>query len=971
MQQALQFLEAVLPSSGLRVVASKPPQWTKGLKHTFLETNEQVVAETMRIDGAGVTTYIALATYADPAGGRKAENTVALQCLWVDLDYKHYDTPAAGDAAMEDFYRLVGVPSIRVKSGNGLHAYWVLRSPLPTHEWKPLASAFQAAWQSFPEIQRGADPVTADAARILRLPGSHNYKPEYGAPREVVIESMEDLTYDAKALAAKVGGVAPAAATIARPLHLPAGMAVNDDLGGGMESRPAFIKPLIKECRQLRWAFANQERMIEPQWYATIQLVRHVEDGRRVAHIFSNKHPGYSPEETDAKLEQLESRGIGPTTCARFKQVNPTACEGCQYSVTSPIVLGYERVESDHQPITRVEAVQAPDGTYTKAEVQVAPEIAAPSGFKVTKTMTYKILQDPETKASYDQPIYPGRLIPERLIASERQGNSTLIQLYVETAGKEPTRIIIPGKALSDKRALSGELHSKGVFYLAKDASHILELMQRLTQAVQAQKDTAQLAEQMGWQDDGAFVVGSTAYRPNQAPLFDLPVPPSTRSVVNNYEPAGSFAEWKKTASIYNRPGGEAYQFALAYGAAGVFLPLTKLSGVVLSLYSQQAGRGKSTAGYAALSWWGQPQGLKSQSKDTNNALFHKASRHKNLPIMMDEITSKASWELEDLIYYMTQGREKESLTANREARPILPGWALPAISTSNNSIRAKLQSARGDAQGLFARVIEVQMDLPFAESLPYTDRMALRYGFEENYGHAGPVLVEYAMNNQDTVRSMIDSFMVKLDAAVDGDSAFRFWIASCAATLTVVACAKRLGLLEYDLAGLTQWAVEVLRKQRYDTVTNVSTPEDILGRFLEINANRFIVSYLRHLGGNGTAPAVWPEDGVHGNQLVGRVELPLRSLYVSTAAFSRFCHESGFDMASFLRNAAADVDPNSGEVLLKQITPQKVSLGKGTKTATARVNSLEFNLLHPALREFAAGIDQRIGETPKLRSVQ
>lgn len=971
MQQALRFLEAVLPPGGLRVVASKPPQWSKGLKHQFLETNEEAVRETARLDRAGVTTYIALATYTDPEGGRKAENTAMLQCLWVDLDYKHYESTAAATAAMEDFYRVVGVPSIRVQSGNGMHAYWVLRTPLPTQEWKPLATAFQAAWQSFPEIRKGADPVSADAARILRLPGSHNYKPEYGQPREVVIESMEDLTYDAKSIAARLGAAAPAP-VIQRPLALPAAMSANDDLGGGIEHRPAYIKPLVKECRQLRWAFANQGAMSEPQWYATIQLVRHVEDGRRAAHIFSNKHPGYSPEETDAKLDQLERNGIGPTTCARFKQVNPDACAGCQYNVTSPIVLGYERVEDDHQPVARIEAVQDEDGNYVKAEVLAAPDVPTPAGFKVTKAMTYKVLSDPDTKADYDQPIFGGRILPERLVASARQDNTTLIQLYIDAVGKEPQRLTIPGKVLSDKRDLSRELHSKGVFYLAKDASHILEMLSRMVQSVQTQKETAQLAEQMGWQSDDSFVVGATAYRPQQPPLFDLPVPPSTKSVVDNYEPAGSFAEWKKTADIYNRPGGEAYQFALAYGAAGVFLPLTKLSGVVLSLYSQQAGRGKSTAGYAALSWWGQPQGLKSQSKDTNNALFHKASRHKNLPIMMDEITSKDPRELEDLIYYMTQGREKESLTANREARPVLPGWALPAISTSNNSIRAKLQSARGDTQGLFARVIEVQMDLPFAETLPYTDRMALRYGFEDNYGFAGPQLLRYAMNNLDVARSMLDSYMVKLDAAVAGDPAYRFWTASCAATLTVVGCAVRAGLLRYDLPALTDWVVDVLRKQRSDTMLNLSTPEDILGRFLEQNANRLVISYTRNLGGNGTTPAIWPEDGVHGNQLVGRAELPLRSLYISTAAFGRFCHDYGFDLASFVKNASTSADALSSEPLLKQAAPEMVSLGKGTKTASARVKALEFNLMHPCLREFAAGIDQRINhETTHLRSVQ
>lgn len=506
---------------------------------------------------------------------------------------------------------------------------------------------------------------------------------------------------------------------------------------------------------------------------------------------------------------------------------------------------------------------------------------------------------------------------------------------------------------------------------MPKNSGHLLDMLQRMTQDMQSKRRDSSVAEQMGWQDDGMFVVGATGYRRKASPMFDLPVPAGTKSVVRNYEPAGSLEAWKKTAEVYNHAGAEAYQFALCYGAAGVFLPHTKLSGVILSLYSQSPGRGKSTAGYGALSWWGNPNGLKSQSKDTNNALFNKASRHKNLPLLMDEITDKPTWELEDLVYFMSQGREKESLTSERVARPILPGWELPVISTSNNSIKSKLQSRRGDAQGLFARIIEVPMDLDFAQQMGYTDRMVLRTGFMDNYGHAGPKLVEYAMNNPDVCATMLDTFAVQLDKAVEGDAGYRFWVASCAATLTVAAVARQVGLLDYDMARLAAWVAQTLRSQRADSITSIATSDDVLAQFLEINANRIVVSYLRGVGTASTAPAIWPEDGLRGSQLVGRVELPERSLYISMPAFMRFCGETGFDISAFIRNAHKNVDPVSGETLLKKPGPVTTNLGRGTKTASGRTKALEFNLLHPTLREYAMGIDTKITEISQLRSVK
>jgi hypothetical protein len=102
----------------------------------------------------------------------------------------------------------------------------------------------------------------------------------------------------------------------------------------------------------------------------------------------------------------------------------------------------------------------------------------------------------------------------------------------------------------------------------------------------------------------------------------------------------------------------------------------------------------------------------------------------------------------------------------------------------------------------------------------------------------------------------------------------------------------------------------------------------------------------------------------------VGRAELPDRSLLISMPAFMRFCNEAGFDVSSFVRNAAAAVDSISGEPLLKQ-SGGYASLGRGTKTASARTKVLEFNLLHPSLREFAAGIDSKVTEVTNLRSVK
>jgi hypothetical protein len=63
-----------------------------------------------------------------------------------------------------------------VNSGGGVHAYWPLETPVSRDEWLPLAEQLKSICDDY---NLYADPVvTADSARILRVPGTKNYKEE-------------------------------------------------------------------------------------------------------------------------------------------------------------------------------------------------------------------------------------------------------------------------------------------------------------------------------------------------------------------------------------------------------------------------------------------------------------------------------------------------------------------------------------------------------------------------------------------------------------------------------------------------------------------------------------------------------------------------------------------------------------------------------------------------------------------------
>ena len=79
-------------------------------------------------------------------------------------------------------------------SGNGLHCYWVLTNEISYNEWKPVADFLKQTC-----VQHGlqADPsVTSDAARILRVPDTFNFKSPTNKKEVKVIEQADALEFN-------------------------------------------------------------------------------------------------------------------------------------------------------------------------------------------------------------------------------------------------------------------------------------------------------------------------------------------------------------------------------------------------------------------------------------------------------------------------------------------------------------------------------------------------------------------------------------------------------------------------------------------------------------------------------------------------------------------------------------------------------------------------------------------------------
>lgn len=111
-------------------------------------------------------------------------DVAAVNCLYAEFDAK--DWPSEADL-VSHVATLQPLPSAIVRSGGGYHAYWLLSETFEvnTPAARQHIDQVETAWVAFVK----GDPTVHDLARVLRVPGSQNYK--YSPPRDVSFVRFE------------------------------------------------------------------------------------------------------------------------------------------------------------------------------------------------------------------------------------------------------------------------------------------------------------------------------------------------------------------------------------------------------------------------------------------------------------------------------------------------------------------------------------------------------------------------------------------------------------------------------------------------------------------------------------------------------------------------------------------------------------------------------------------------------------
>lgn len=127
------------------------------------------------LNGGDFHLYFGVALRNKNGGGTKAD-IACCTAVFADIDFKDIDPEDARKLLAEFPFK----PSIIIKSGNGLHVYWLLMEAVEPKDF-PKLEAVNRGMLLYMKAQIGPQ----DASRILRLPGTLNIKKKYPNPKPI------------------------------------------------------------------------------------------------------------------------------------------------------------------------------------------------------------------------------------------------------------------------------------------------------------------------------------------------------------------------------------------------------------------------------------------------------------------------------------------------------------------------------------------------------------------------------------------------------------------------------------------------------------------------------------------------------------------------------------------------------------------------------------------------------------------
>ena len=913
------LLDTVLPKEGWFCVVGIKGDY---VSQKLVETREELNKHVEKFVEQGKNVFFGCSKF-ETKLSRTKDNVKSIKAMWLDIDCGFgkevinpktnrpdgYANQEIGLQELKRFCTLIGMPPPHVvNSGRGYHVYWSFSEEVLRKDWEPVAHKLRdlCFLHNF-----YVDASVFEAARILRIPGTFNFKGDTPLPVSVVeigettsLQALKELLHIEDVKEIDFSGSAGQLNELTKSL-----------LGNTSKKFKNIMMRGEDGCLQLNYAFENQNNVKYDYWRDVLSITAFCDDSHKTSHKMCSKADSYDANAVDAKVKDLQLTGA-PHFCTTFEKNNPTGCDGCKWKgkINTPIKLA-------------IEVNEAPEEAEQVEEIATVYKIPAyPSPYRRGNNGGIYLppgKDEAEPICVYEHDLY--------VVKCMEDGTQAVALCRLHLPYGVVKEFVIPLVLISSKEDLRKELATQGVMASPTQYAYLAGFMTAFIKNLQYIKKAEIMRAQFGWvENDSKFIVGDREI--SKDGIYGSPVSSTTKDIAKHMVPIGTYEKWREVFNMYKLPGLEPHAFAALTAFGAPLFKFTGLKGAIINVIYKLGGTGKSTTLFMCNSVYGHPEALGSIWKDTNNAKIQKLGIMNNLPNTTDEITNITAQDFSDLAYSMSQGRGKDRMDGSSNAlRKNDTTWQTISLCSANASFYEKLGSNKAGANAEMLRLFEYTIAPNNVISTEDGKRLFDRQ-LKENYGHAGDIYIQYLVNNLEEVVQAILNIQDKIDKELRLTPPERFWSAVAACNLAGGLVAKRIGLHDYDMKAIYDWTTTAIKGMREEIKPPSDNIDSVIGDYINRHMQNILV-VNDDVDSRSTAkplPTLEPR-----NDLLIRYEPDTKMMYFVTKEFKKDCVEQQINYKDALK-----------ELKEKGFYQGYINkhMSKGMKITSPAVNALMFD---------------------------
>lgn len=949
------FLKHVLPKQGVKIL---------GINRTFQKNNKAVMYQEYRdyptigvmaekatdMSDDGETIYFAVNAFEgwyqpDPTKKpkiRRQENVVACRSLYEDFDVdpddpKKYQNRQEALEDLKKLARILNVVPTVTSSGGGFHMYITCHNDMTPEEWQELSDMKRAVCK---HLKLKVDyAVHCDSARVLRPVGTNNHK--YDPPKPVVCKSLGRL-YTRQELYLRIDAYIQANSLEVRQkgakeeLFNPFGAAVERDYPDVIADKVADKCAVIKMFRD------EPEKMLEPEWYNAIGIVSKCVDGEQIVHDWSSGYEGYTYDETQTKIEQWTD--LGPATCEKIDESSECR-EDCPYKVTTPMQLGIDIDSPSKETPTVVEDLSIEDdddevkqGTGTVIEGEQINHW--PRGVRWDGTSITMAKADDDGGVTFI-PFCRSLVYP---VMRVRDGDGAwhIKMRALDKAGRWHN-FLMPTEELARMDLMCRTLSKYEVFVLPnnKAKTYMTDFLHNMVERLQKYKVETKSYKQLGWDDEGGFVIGTQRILENDEEEIICADDVSADARLN-FGQSGTLEEWVSNMDIYlNRAGAEVEQLVLCHVMGSVLIEVMGFEswhGLPMAIVGTGSA-GKSSMSQMALTFYGAPKHMFIQSTNQGTTLagaIRRVSSTGCIPLVLDEFTKRTPDEFSSMGYALANGKDKIRLRPDGKEASDGTVWFKNSVVTSNNSVYDEISKLPPGyiTEATQLRFFEIPMKGKHVQNV-FPELVGTNFidnHINNTYGTAVRKFVRAVMKSHTSVKRQLNKNREKLHVSVNMEASERFYRDLLATAYTAGQIAKKLGLINFDIENMLKKSIKYIHMMRDSRkASQVDMPEYIAQFIASLNGRTIVTNVY----GKETVPYPPRKDPI------ARVATKDKLMYVTHAGLKDWCVERNITM----RDMEETLEANG---FVKRYSNGKLTsriyIGKGTDIASAQARCYAFN---------------------------